>query len=712
MRLNESLFESVGVEEPAFDVIEGKLLDIPGTTKVEFDYRPNDGVYKVPQDHFIVLVFTDNDFGDGLEWFKNRRTWKLSVIETLKKLGWKLEDPLEDDDSYIYLVMQRIQPQKVVKEGFEYLDGTKVEVYSNYHKALSRAKELGLKESEYGDEYGSGISYCCWNESGDRNETEKVIAYYVFENGKPKALDATQRERLEHEKEFTFDDELKESLNEDDNSNATKVDFEKLFDEYMEKDTYYRKDGGYWDVEMYADYRDELSDKDILKILDSSDPRQTFEEMLWDAYSSVDWEYRKDIESGFKSYLEKNDVEYDEDDLDSWLEDNFYELVAIYPDYGHFEKQEVKVLLMVDGGDANYDYSLNPNYYTNYGRDELSDEAGIVWLVEQQGHTKEELVKALDEEQSDNAFMNSVVEECFNTTSSLNAVTFFGRCQLGDLLNYADSDSILVKKEAMCGLVDTWYGGGSILEIKLEKDVIVPSRNVGYFGPDGGKGYSVDSIYGLSGSAWLSDAFVIQPIQQQTTECVHPQVEVKNEALMSEKWWTAKVPNELAKKFHDAINSDSDDLIEVQQAIADICAWLEEEYPDLEWELQEIYDAWDLVDLNDRYADFDPDADPDEEERTNEDYVNEEIISVLYDILDANDIWMPLEHEITEEVNAIIEPKDNMVALKELASEMGVEILSSMQNGDLRLSGSGESLMKFYQEAEKRGLWKVEEVKE
>ena len=562
---------------------------------------------------------------------------------------------------------------------------------------------------------------------------------------------------------------------EDETPNEPKLDYDKLFDAYMEKDTYYRKKGGYWDVEMYADYRDEIGDKEILKILDSSDRRQAFDELLWDAYSDAEWEYRKDIESGFKSYLSNNVDEYDEDDVDNWLEDNFYDLVSIYPDYAHFEKQEVKVVLMLDGGDSNYDYSLNPNYYTNYGRDELSDEAGIVWLVKQQGHTKEELVIALDEEQSSNAFMNSVVEECFNTTSSLNAVTFFGRCELGDLLDYADSDNILVRKNAMCGLVDTWYGGGSILEIQLEKDVLIPAKNVGYFGPDGGKGYSVDSIYGLSGSAWKEDVFVIQPIQkkEEKIECIHevnesnesiveqyyavievdgeerrfpfdnrdqardyiakaqrgelPEFEgkrigstyteglsssSKNESLMSEKYWTARVPNELAKKFHNAIDSDSDDLIEVQQAIADICAWLEEEYPDLEWELQEIYDAWDLVDLNDRYAEFDPDADPEDEERTNEDYVNEEIISVLYDILDANDIWMPLEHEITEEVNAIIEPKDNMVALNELAKEMGVEILSPMQNGDLRLSGSGESLMKFYQEAEKRGLWKVEEVEE
>ena len=31
-----------------------------------------------------------------------------------------------------------------------------------------------------------------------------------------------------------------------------------------------------------------------------------------------------------------------------------------------------------------------------------------------------------------------------------------------------------------------------------------------------------------------------------------------------------------------------------------------------------------------------------------------------------------------------------------------------MGNGDLRLSGAGADLMKFYQEAEKLGLWEVD----
>ena len=172
MKLDENLFETVDKisREPDFVKIESELLSIPHTTEVEFDYRPNDGVYKKPENHFIVLVSTDGEFeGDGYEWFKNRKTWKTSVVNKLKELGWKLEDPIEDNDSYLYLVMEK---DETFKEGYELgspfrddVPGHKVEVYSDYHKALKRAKELGLKESEYGDVYGTQISYCCWNKS-------------------------------------------------------------------------------------------------------------------------------------------------------------------------------------------------------------------------------------------------------------------------------------------------------------------------------------------------------------------------------------------------------------------------------------------------------------------------------------------------------------------------------------------------------------------
>lgn len=81
-----------------------------------------------------------------------------------------------------------------VTEGYEFLDGTKVEAYSDYEIAEERAEELGLKMAEYGDYYNSDLSYCYWNKSGNRNDDAQVIVYYKFENGSPRPLTEMERE--------------------------------------------------------------------------------------------------------------------------------------------------------------------------------------------------------------------------------------------------------------------------------------------------------------------------------------------------------------------------------------------------------------------------------------------------------------------------------------------------------------------------------------
>lgn len=94
-----------------------------------------------------------------------------------------------------------------VKESYELLSGTNVELYRDYGKASARAKELGLKEAEYGDAYG--VSYCMWNTSGDRNEDEEVIAYYKFGGRKPVPLDVDDVRRVAREigvRPVDFDD--------------------------------------------------------------------------------------------------------------------------------------------------------------------------------------------------------------------------------------------------------------------------------------------------------------------------------------------------------------------------------------------------------------------------------------------------------------------------------------------------------------------------
>ena len=55
-----------------------------------------------------------------------------------------------------------------------------------------------------------------------------------------------------------------------------------------------------------------------------------------------------------------------------------------------------------------------------------------------------------------------------------------------------------------------------------------------------------------------------------------------------------------------------------------------------------------------------------------------------------------------------IKPDVNSEELQKLAKKHNIDILSPMSNGDLRLSGAGADLMKFYQEAESLGLWEVD----
>lgn len=65
----------------------------------------------------------------------------------------------------------------------------------------------------------------------------------------------------------------------------------------------------------------------------------------------------------------------------------------------------------------------------------------------------------------------------------------------------------------------------------------------------------------------------------------------------------------------------------------------------------------------------------------------------------------------TEDFNVVseeIKPNIESEELQTLAKKHNVDILSPMGNGDLRLSGAGADLMKFYQEAEKLGLWQVD----
>lgn len=135
--------------------------------------------------------------------------------------------------------------------------------------------------------------------------------------------------------------------------------------------------------EAYTDYDDYVSDKDLGKVLDSDDPEQAFEEMLWDCYTDCEWQYRSDIVSEFLKTPEGS--KYDFEEVDDELVEMWYFKVP----EEHYLKQEVNVDIVVDTGDMNYDYTLNAVYPHYNGRedDEIDNKASLVWLAKTQSYT-------------------------------------------------------------------------------------------------------------------------------------------------------------------------------------------------------------------------------------------------------------------------------------------------------------------------------------
>lgn len=279
-----------------------------------------------------------------------------------------------------------------------------------------------------------------------------------------------------------------------------------IIERVLEKEFYLRKnaDKSYYEAEIYVDYNDQLQDTTIRKILDSEDPRQAFYDSFEDNFIDCEGQMMYDYLCKITDNLDELEIEYDEDEIREYL----YENVCISIPYDHFLNQKVCANLILDTGDGNEDFTLNSDYNYGCARNEefqFQDESSILWLANQQEYSKEQLENALNnEEYLGSNFLKSVCQEIIDTTSSMNALTFFIDTTFGDLLTYSENKTgVVVSKDTNCGLVDYWMGAGGTLDIQLEKDVIIPAEYIDSFTVDGNRGsYSADNIYGLSSSHW------------------------------------------------------------------------------------------------------------------------------------------------------------------------------------------------------------------
>ena len=310
------------------------------------------------------------------------------------------------------------------------------------------------------------------------------------------------------------------------------LEFKKAAEEALNSVCFRDKHGNFY-TEIYADYRDELDDQSLKKLCNAENPREQFYEWLDEAYLECIWEYEDQV---IKEVLKDEDFAeiasgLDEDEVRDHLRDMFY---VKLPEE-HYLNQEVLVDILVDTGDANYDYTLN-NFTPHYDAcddEPISEESSLLWLARQQGYTKTQLKQAMRERPAERNFMRSVYEEVNNTSTHMNTLTFMVKMTLEEYFTLTDAiiqereknESYLLKgrkgrgwilldKSTTTGLYDPWNGSGGCLEIRLDKDVRLPIRCIETAKHDGCRGYSIREIYCCCTSLWTETLKEIHPMRK------------------------------------------------------------------------------------------------------------------------------------------------------------------------------------------------------
>lgn len=262
-------------------------------------------------------------------------------------------------------------------------------------------------------------------------------------------------------------------------------------------------DGYLYEWEIFIDRRDmEMSDRLILSIVSDPLPSEAFYKEVGEWGIEAIFQEQSYIEREIIEKLEKEGYEFEYSDVSDWIEEN----VRIYfPVDDILKENEVMLNVWVETGEGNYDYTLNNYIGHSVTYEPIQEESSLLWLARQQGYSKEELLDAvMNGNTKGSKFLESVVDEQDNLTSHMNRLEFFIRMSLFDVIKMKEEgikEDFTIPKETNCGLVDHWMGAGSLLDIELEKDVVIP-KDMLRFDVDGETGYGVGNIYGVSYDFW------------------------------------------------------------------------------------------------------------------------------------------------------------------------------------------------------------------
>ena len=292
---------------------------------------------------------------------------------------------------------------------------------------------------------------------------------------------------------------------------ASYAELRKHFDKFVEeaKDLYIRLDdrGNYYQSYYMDRGEGSMLAERLLSHISTADKLNKDELLMYaqGLYEDVESDMTMQVVDAFGRYLEANGIDVDEDSVRDLVYDVFYIDLKEVLDTVSFLDLDVDIVLTNTNNEALHDFAHN----NDFGEDDKFSQLSSSWpfILKSQGIEGVDSVEDLRDVEG--KVVSSIVEEIENTTSGMNAFTFFVKMSMEDFLKLQEGNysSITLKAGTPCGLVDFWYGAGSLLEVDLDKPVTLPK---GTFNAVVDKanpyGYSVEQIYGMLSSFWKSNA--------------------------------------------------------------------------------------------------------------------------------------------------------------------------------------------------------------
>lgn len=252
----------------------------------------------------------------------------------------------------------------------------------------------------------------------------------------------------------------------------------KINDKLRKKCIKYLKDNP---ITMYWDYGDSLSLEQVDKIMTSKEAYWELENAIWENsmeyVCDLEYELLKSMQEEF-SELEGLDINHD-------LRDEFLDYISIDFNMEQLLRNtpDVRVRVVVHSNYEGVGYQSRGN--GNFRGNEYIRE-----------------IKKMLRGKYDKA---SFKQELDNVCSSVNQFIFYFKAGVEDLIAIKEKfkNKITIPKNAWCGFYDSWNGSGSVLEVKLLKNVTLKKQygeteydSVDIVLDENNK-YSVEEVYGL-----------------------------------------------------------------------------------------------------------------------------------------------------------------------------------------------------------------------